>query len=1059
MLVFGPSLRERFSRITLLFCTGLGTLTILPDTLTIQAGNDTVAYGTAPIYASTITGYQYSDSDSILFTDSLIYSPTSSNNIAPGIYPIVPGGLQLVQPSNYVLNYQNGVLDVTPPLAVCNSQTVYLDPSGKAVLDPLDINGSMSVATRGVSMSLSQAIFDCSNLGTMIDTLTVVDGYGDTSSCLSAITGTHSTPPVAISQPVTVQLNAAGIASVTAAQINNGSYDNCSIASMSVSPDSFTCLNVGTNTVILTVTDSSGNSSTASSIVTVQYNLPAATISGSAIVCENSAAPNITFTGTGGTAPYTFTYNIGGGNNVAITSTGNSATVAVATNAAGAYTYNLVSVQDAATAACAQAASGSATITVNANPIVRANTTAISVCEGHSVTLTGSGAVTYTWNNGVINGISFVPASSNTYTVTGTDGNQCSSTASVSVDFNLNPTVTANASAASVCAGNSVTLTGGGASIYNWSNSATDGLPFVPAGTNTYTVTGTDDNQCSATATVSVIVNTNPTVTANSTSVAVCEGQSVTLTGGGAVTYTWNNGVINGISFVPASSNTYTVTGSDGSQCSATASVSVDFNLNPTVTANASAALVCVGNSVTLTGGGASIYNWSNSATDGLPFVPAGTNTYTVTGTDDNQCSATATVSVIVNTNPTVTANSTSVAVCEGQSVTLTGGGAVTYTWNNGVINGISFVPASSNTYTVTGSDGNQCSATASVSVGFNLNPIVTANASAASVCAGNSVTLTGGGASIYNWSNSATDGLPFVPAGTNTYTVTGTDDNQCSATATVSVIVNTNPTVTANNTSVAVCEGQSVTLTGGGAVTYTWNNGVINGISFVPASSNTYTVTGSDGNQCSATASVSVGVNSNPIVTANASAASVCAGNSVTLTGGGASIYNWSNSATDGLPFVPAGTNTYTVTGTDDNQCSATATVSVIVNTNPTVTANSTAVSVCAGNSLTLSGGGAVTYTWNNGVVNGISFVPVSSNTYVVTGTDGNQCSATASVSVGVNSNPIVTANTSAASVCAGNSVTLTGAGATIYVWSNSATNGLPFVPAGTSYIYCNRN
>jgi len=79
--------------------------------------------------------------------------------------------------------------------------------------------------------------------------------------------------PTVITQPVTVQLNATGSASITASQINNGSTDNCGIATITVSPSTFTCANVGANTVTLTVTDVNGNVATASATVTVAIDL------------------------------------------------------------------------------------------------------------------------------------------------------------------------------------------------------------------------------------------------------------------------------------------------------------------------------------------------------------------------------------------------------------------------------------------------------------------------------------------------------------------------------------------------------------------------------------------------------------------------------------------------------------------------------------------------------------------------------------------------------------------------------------------------------------------
>lgn len=81
-------------------------------------------------------------------------------------------------------------------------------------------------------------------------------------------------PPIAKTRDITVQLDATGSASITAADVDNGSYDAGGGVSLSVSPTSFDCGNVGPNTVILTVTDDYGSVSTATAIVTVEDNLP-----------------------------------------------------------------------------------------------------------------------------------------------------------------------------------------------------------------------------------------------------------------------------------------------------------------------------------------------------------------------------------------------------------------------------------------------------------------------------------------------------------------------------------------------------------------------------------------------------------------------------------------------------------------------------------------------------------------------------------------------------------------------------------------------------------------
>ena len=362
--------------------------------------------------------------------------------------------------------------------------------------------------------------------------------------------------------------------------------------------------------------------------------------------------------------------------------------------------------------------------------------------------------------------------------------------------------------------------------------------------------------------------------------------------------------------------------------------VTVTVNPIPTVTASStpSPAIVCAGNSVTLTGGGATTYTWTdgvNTPTDGVSFVPASSSTYTVTGTTAG-CSSTATLAVTVNPTPTVTASSTPspATVCAGSSVTLTGGGATTYSWTDGVntpTDGVSFVPASSSTYTVTGTTAG-CSSTATLAVTVNPIPTITASStpSPATVCAGSSVTLTGAGATTYTWSdgvNTQTDGISFIPAASSTYTVTGTSSG-CTSTATLAVTVNPIPTVTASSTPspATICFGSSVTLTGGGASTYTWSDGVntpTDGISFIPATSSTYTVTGTTSG-CSSTATLSVTVNPAPISpTVSATPTAICAGGNSNLNAvSTGNTINWYDALTAGtlLTTVPSSTN-YNVT------------------------------------------------------------------------------------------------------------------------------------------------
>ena len=103
------------------------------------------------------------------------------------------------------------------------------------------------------------------------------------------------------------------------------------------------------------------------SVVTVN-TLPTATIVGTAVVCQNATSPVITFTGSGATAPYTFSYKINNGPAQTIVSTGNVATINAPTNIVGTFTYSLLNVVDGSSTACAQTQSGSVVITVNPLP-------------------------------------------------------------------------------------------------------------------------------------------------------------------------------------------------------------------------------------------------------------------------------------------------------------------------------------------------------------------------------------------------------------------------------------------------------------------------------------------------------------------------------------------------------------------------------------------------------------------------------------------------------------------------------------------------------------------
>lgn len=119
-------------------------------------------------------------------------------------------------------------------------------------------------------------------------------------------------PPVAACKDITILLDATGKASITAADIDDGSYDDCSSVSLSADITNFNCHNIGANTVTLTVSDSNGNTDDCTSIVTVTEggNTVAvnAGIAYAPIVC-NGDLTTVTITTTSGIPPFEYTFN------------------------------------------------------------------------------------------------------------------------------------------------------------------------------------------------------------------------------------------------------------------------------------------------------------------------------------------------------------------------------------------------------------------------------------------------------------------------------------------------------------------------------------------------------------------------------------------------------------------------------------------------------------------------------------------------------------------------------------------------------------------------------
>ena len=594
-----------------------------------------------------------------------------------------------------------------------------------------------------------------------------------------------------------------------------------------------------------------------------------------------------------------------------------------------------------------------------------------AVCTGDSVLLIASAEsahtsqFSYQWSTGE-NGNTILPSSNGLYTVTATADNGCSQTASYTLSLYPSPAGVISGDTV-LCEESNAVLSASGAWSYQW-NTGTQGNSITVAAPGVYTCTFINEYGCTSERSVTVSTLSDFAISGNP---HVCEGGSTLLSAPAADSCLWSNGAQN-FSILVSSPGTYTVTIYQG-QCSASASVVVTSAAPPTPTILGNTT-ICEGESTTLTANGGVSFAWSNGNTSNSVNVSQ-SGVYTVTATNAEGCSATANVTVTVNPLPSVNISGNN-SFCQGDNITLTATGANSYAWSNASTDAAITVGSAGN-YTVTGTDANGCSNTATKTVSVNPTYNIPLTHS---MCQGES----------YNF-----HGQNITAAGTYTHTLQTV--NGCDSVLTLVVTLRALPTtaITGNTT---ICEGETTTLTATGGTSYAWSNGSTNG-SVTVSQSGIYTVTATNAEGCSATANVTVTVNPLPTVVVGGNT-TLCAGNSTTLTASGADSYSWSTGDNTASVSISA-FGVYTVTGSTTAGCSGTANVTVLVLQLPVITITG-ATDICAGESTTLTANGGETYLWSDGTTSNTLTVSMA-GTYQVIGYNAAGCSSMASASVSV--------------------------------------------------------
>lgn len=653
-----------------------------------------------------------------------------------------------------------------------------------------------------------------------------------------------------------------------------------------------------------------------------------------------------------------------------------------------------------------------------------------------------------------------------------------------------NAQVTISPSATAICQGQSVTLvanaTGYNADTLNmqWLQNGVgfgaannDTITLAPTvGVWNYTVNVTYGNQFIGTGFVTLTVNANPT--ANAIGGAFCENSTISLMGGGGVSYSWSgpNGFSSNaqnpsLPATLAANGTYALVATNVSGCSDTATTQVVVNPLPTPSIIVSPNdTVCQGTTVALIATGGNIYVWNTTATTtSITATPSvGNTTFSVQATDGNGCQATANQTIIVRPNPVVNAIGIN-ATCNGLNngsavVTAAVGAPFTYLWNTGATTAgiINLSPA---VYTATVTNTYGCSATDTATVGQPA--VLTAAISGqtnVSCNGGNNgtatVSVTGGTAPYsFGWTGNGAGNNPRTSLTAGTYTVTVTDANNCSDTAVVSITQPLPLTANADSTTVS-CNGSNngtafVSFINGGVApyVYVWNNGQT-GSSISNLSAGNYTATITDANGCQITAATAVTQPSPVTFTFNQTNVTCNGGNngSITVTANGG-VGNYQYKIGNGLwvttnIFSNLTAGTYTIMARDANQCTAGPTTIIITQPNAitvTVGAIAQACDSLGQAWATVSGGqGPYTYSWSNGLGTNDSVQTVA-GTYNVTVIDANGCQGLGTAVIAA-PQPVSITGTSANPTCFGGSngsinITVTGDAPFTYQWSNGAT------------------
>ncbi len=673
----------------------------------------------------------------------------------------------------------------------------------------------------------------------------------------------------------------------------------------------------------------------------------------------------------------------------------------------------------------------------------------------------------YQWNSTPLQNdtvLDNVPAG--TYTITVTDANTCTATTSIVITepqpLILTPTVNGAACFGTGTGSAYMSYSGGTAPMnFVWNDGTTtqnDTALFA----GVYTLTVTDAHNCTATTTVNISEPAQLTINGTATNVTCMNGNdgSINTTTTGGTTpysfYQWNSSPVqNTPNAINLTADNYTVTVTDTNACTATASFTVTQPPNGVSVQLAPTPVFCFGESTgavtsTVTGGSPTYtYSWNTvppQSTPNLSNLPEGT--YDVTVTDSHTCTVSASATVHQPPTPvSATLDSTDV-LCYGDAsgsiiATATGGvPGYTYSWNSSPVqNTATAIHLLAGNYTVTVSDSLNCSFTISTTIHQPAAALTVSEMHVDVLCygdnTGSATAIAAGGTTPYSYqwnSNPVQTNAAATNLTANTYTVTVTDANNCTATISSIISQPATPLSVTISLSQPLCYGQpnaaaDATAAGGTSpYNYVWNTSPpqnTSGITNIPGGS--YSVSVTDSNNCTVSNSIVVAAPPTPLSLSFSHVDVLCFGDatgsaSVNASGSyGNYSYNWNTTpAQTSATAAQLIAGAYSVTVSDTAGCSATGADTILQPAMPLSLSASNIAVLCfgdaTGSATVIATGGTPSYSYlwstNPSQTNPTATALISGN-YIVTVTDAHQCTDTAIVFISQPSAPLAATST----------------------------------------------